>query len=211
MSQKLQQETHKMLPERETSALIFADVYREFEHPVHSYLLHLTQDPVKAEDLAQETFIRIFDKLKTFRGEASLHTWIYRIATNVSIDCFRGKAARQDKVNQSFEALEEEWQDQDTPTPEHQIEQSEMSHCVQQFILRLPLPYRTVVVLHDLQGLKIQDIADVLECSVDTVKIRLHRARKKIREFLHAGCELDHDERDVLVCEPKAGNESILE
>jgi RNA polymerase sigma-70 factor (ECF subfamily) len=210
MSQILTLEAFEEPAKLENQSLNFADIFREFEHPVHSYLLHLTQDPVKAEDLAQETFIRIFDKLKTFRGEASLHTWIYRIATNVSIDCFRGKAARQDKVNQSFEAFEEEWQDQDAPTPEHEIEQSEMSRCVQQFILRLPLPYRTVIVLHDLQGLKIQDIADVLECSVDTVKIRLHRARKKIREFLHAGCELDHDERNVLVCEPKAGNRTTL-
>ena len=210
MSQILTPEIHEESAKLENKSLNFAAIFREYEHPVHSYLLHLTQDPVKADDLTQETFIRIFDKLKTFRGEASLHTWIYRIATNVSIDCFRGKAARQDKVNQSFEALEEEWWHQDTPTPEHQIEQSEMSHCVQQFILRLPLPYLTVIVLHDLQGLKIQDIADVLECSVDTVKIRLHRARNKIREFLHAGCELDHDEGDVLVCEPKEGNKTIL-
>jgi RNA polymerase sigma-70 factor (ECF subfamily) len=209
MSQILKPETHEEPAKLEDKSLNFADIFREYEHPVHNYLLHLTQDPVKAEDLAQETFIRIFDKLETFRGEASLNTWIYRIATNVSIDCFRGKAARQDKVTQSFEG-EEGWLEQEAATPEHQVEQSEMSHCVQQFITRLPLAYRTVIVLHDLQAMKTKDIADVLECSVDTVKIRLHRARKKIRAFLHAGCELDHDERDVLVCEPKAGNRTTL-
>ena len=69
---------------------------------MHSYLLHLTQDQAQAGDLAQETFIRVFDKLKTFRGEASLRTWIYRIATNASIDHFRSLVALQDKVKQSF-------------------------------------------------------------------------------------------------------------
>ena len=209
MSQILTPETHEEPEKLENKSLNFADIFREYEHPIHNYLLHLTQDPVKAEDLAQETFIRVFEKLETYRGEASLHTWIYRIATNVSIDHFRCKAARQDKVTQSFEG-EEGWLEQETATPEHQVEQSEMSHCVQQFITRLPHAYRTVIVLHDLQGLKIQDIADVLECSVDTVKIRLHRARKKITEFLHTGCELDHDERDVLICEPKAVDRTIL-
>jgi RNA polymerase sigma factor (sigma-70 family) len=161
MSQILNDETDQEPPKLEGCSLGFADIFREFEHPVHSYLLHLTQDQAKAEDLAQETFIRVFDKLKTFRGEASLRTWIYRIATNVSIDHFWSSAALQDKVNQSFEEELEEWPDQESPPPEHQIEQSEMSDCVQEFIQRLPLSYRT-------------------------------------------GCELDHDERDVLVCEPKA-------
>jgi len=86
-----------------------------------------------------------------------------------------------------------------------------MSDCMQKFVQHLPLPYRTVLVLHDLQGLRTQEIADVLECSLDTVKIRLHRARVKLRASLQAGCDLDHDERNVLVCEPNEVGKTALE
>ena len=89
--------------------------------------------------------------------------------------------------------------------------QSEMSDCVQGFIGRLPATYRTVLVLHDLQGLKNREIAEVLDCSLDTVKIRLHRARKKLRASLNVGCDFAHDERNVFVCEPKAEREEAGE
>ena len=63
----------------------FDDIFCKFERSIYNYLLHLTQNQAEAEDLVQETFIRVYDKLKTFRGEASLSTWMYRIATNVGV------------------------------------------------------------------------------------------------------------------------------
>ena len=173
---------------------------------VYNLCYRFTGRTSEAEDLTQETFIRVYDKLKTFRGEASLSTWIYRIATNVSLDHFRRNDAHQTKTTQSLEEAEfgREWVDESTPSLDHQVAQSEMSDCVQGFIQRLPLSYRTVVVLHDLQGLKVQEIADVLDCSLDRVKIRLHRARNKLRGALNSGCDLAYDERNVLVCEPDA-------
>ncbi len=212
MSQKLNGENHKEQLNRENYSLDFSDTFRDFEHPIYNYLLHLTQNQAEAEDLAQETFIRVHDRLKTFRGESSLRTWIYRIANNVAIDHFRSRAARQDKANQSFEEdFEGERGVTTAPSPEHQVAQSEMSDCVQGHIQRLPLPYRTVLLLHDVQGLKTQDIAEVLDCSLDTVKIRLHRARNKLRQSLDAGCDLNHDESNVLVCEPNALDKGIVQ
>jgi len=191
----------------------FDYIFAEFQQRIYNYLLHLTQNQADAEDLAQETFIRVHDKLETFRGEASLSTWVYRIATNVSIDFFRSSAHRQTRVNPSLEEvdLERKLADLDTPTLSQKVAQSDMSDCVQKFVQHLPLSYRQVLVLHDLQGLKTQEIADVLECSLDTVKIRLHRARVKLRASLHTGCDLDHDERNVLVCEPNPVGKAILE
>ncbi len=182
----------------------FDDIFRKFERPIYNYLLHLTQNQAEAEDLVQETFIRVYDKLKTFRGEASLSTWIYHIATNVSIDHFRRSTTHQAKTIESLEEsdLERVCIDENMPSPDDQVAQSEMSDCVQNFIQRLPLSYRTVLLLHDVQGLKVQDIADVLGCSLDIVKIRLHRARNKLKETLDSSCDLAHDERNVLVCEP---------
>ena len=189
---------------RELNLLDFDDIFRKFDRPIYNYLLHLTQNQTEAEDLSQETFIRVYNKLTTFRGEASLSTWIYRIATNVSVDHFRRSKTNRAKAIESLEEsdFEKVCIDDNTPLPDDQVAQSEMSDCVQNFIQRLPLSYRTVLLLHDLQGLKVQDIADILDCSLDTVKIRLHRARNKLKETLDAGCDLAHDERNVLVCEP---------
>jgi RNA polymerase sigma-70 factor (ECF subfamily) len=82
-----------------------------------------------------------------------------------------------------------------------------MSACVQAFIQRLPPDHRTVLVLKDLQGLKNREIAEVLDCSLNTVKIRLHRARTRLREALNAGCDFTYDERNVFVCQPKEVDE----
>jgi RNA polymerase sigma-70 factor (ECF subfamily) len=97
--------------------------------------------------------------------------------------------------------------DETSSSPEQLAAQSEMSACVQSFVQRLPPDYRVVLVLRDLQGLKNREGADVLGVSLDTVKIRLHRARNKLRAALNAGCDFAHDVRDVFVCEPKAENE----
>ncbi len=192
----------------------FADVFDEFESPIYNYLLRMTQNHAEAEDLTQETFIRVHRSVPTFRGDASLSTWIYRIATNVSLDHFRRAATQQAKAAVSLEETQSEGEwviDETASSPEQVATQSDMSDCVQSFIWRLPPSYRTVLVLHDLQGLKNREIAEVLDCSLDTVKIRLHRARKKLRASLNAGCNFAHDERNVFVCEPKAENEEAGE
>ena len=183
----------------------FADVFDEYQRPIYNYLLRMTQNQAEAEDLTQETFIRVYRGLPAFRGEASLSTWIYRIATNTSLDHFRRRATRQAKATLSLEETkpDENWADETLPLPEQLVARSEMSACVQAFIRRLAPDYRAVLVLKDLQGLKNREIAEVLGCSLATVKIRLHRARTKLREALSAGCDLSYDGRNVLVCEPK--------
>lgn len=194
----------------ETYLLNFSDIFREYQHPIYNYLLRMTQNRAEAEDLTQETFIRIHRSLATFRGESSLATWLYRIATNVSFDHFRRNATQQAKTALPLEETEPDraWVVDETPaSPEQLAAQSEMSACVQEFIQHLPPTYRAVLVLHDLQGLKNREIADVLDCSLNMVKIRLHRARNKLRVALNAGCDFAHDERNVFVCEEKEGSE----
>ncbi len=186
----------------------FAAVFAEYERPLYNYLLRMTQNQAEAEDLTQETFIRVHRSLSTFRGESSLSTWLYRIATNVSLDHFRRRATQQAKTALPLEEAkpEGEWADETPASPEQQTAQSEMSACVEGFIQRLPPDYRAVLVLHDLQGLKNREIAEALDIPLSTIKIRLHRARSKLRESLNAGCDTTHDERNVFVCEPKAEN-----
>ncbi len=211
MSQSLNIISLQERQDQESHPLNFASGFQEYQQPIYNYLLRMTQNPADAEDLTQETFIRVHRSLPTFRGEASLGTWLYRIATNVSYDHFRRNSTRQAKISLSFEEtdLDRKWIiDEITSSPEQlATRQSEMSACVETFIQRLPPTYRTVLVLHDLQGLKNREIADVLDCSLSTVKIRLHRARNKLREALNAGCDFAHDERNVFVCEAKEGSE----
>ncbi len=197
---------HKQHPEDHPPD--FAAVFNTYQQPIYNYLLRMTQNQTEAEDLTQETFIRAHRSLPTFRGESSLSTWLYRIATNVSLDHFRRRTTQQAKVTLSFEEVKPdgEWAAESPTLPEQRAAQSEMSSCVEGFIERLPPDYRAALVLHDLQGLKNREIAEVLDIPLSTVKIRLHRARKKLRESLDTGCNTTHDERNVFVCEPKVEN-----
>jgi len=210
MSQSVNVTNLQAEPEQENHTLSFASVFQDYQAPIYNYLLRMTQYPAEAEDLTQETFIRVHSSLSTFRGEASLSTWLYRIATNVSYDYFRRKSTRQAKVSRSIDETDIEREmvsPETTSSPEQTADQSDMSACVEGFIDRLPPSYRAVLVLHDVQGLKNSEIAEVLNCSLDTVKIRLHRARKTLRATLNAGCDFAHDERNVFVCETKEGSD----
>ncbi|NIM93415.1 MAG: sigma-70 family RNA polymerase sigma factor [Anaerolineales bacterium] len=198
--------------QEEIQRVSFSEILEEYQRPIYNYLLRMTQNQTDAEDLTQETFIRIHSGLTSFRGDAKVSTWIYRIATNVSFDHFRRKSTRQSKDALSLDDIETDrvWIEDDIfSSPEQIADQSEMSACVQRFIRGLPPNYRAVLVLHDLQGLKNQEIADVLGTSLSNVKIRLHRARVRLRAALDTGCNFSHDERNVFVCEEKGDREEV--
>ncbi|MCP4669891.1 MAG: sigma-70 family RNA polymerase sigma factor, partial [Desulfobacula sp.] len=80
--------------QKENHPLTFASIFDKYQQPIYNYLLRMTQNRTEAEDLTQETFIRVHRKLSTFRGEAKLDTWLYRIATNISFDYFRRSSTR---------------------------------------------------------------------------------------------------------------------
>lgn len=92
------------------------------------------------------------------------------------------------------------------PSVEQAARQAEMSDCVQQFVLTLPESLRTPLILHDMEGLTNAEIAQVLGCSLEAAKMRLHRGRAKLRKMMDENCDLFHDERNVLSCLPVAPN-----
>ncbi len=92
---------------------------------------------------------------------------------------------------------------QGTPSVEAEVVKSEMNECIHGKIDRLPENYRTVVILSELQGLKDKEIAEILQCSVENVRIRLHRARKRLRQILESDCTFDRDEESNLQCDKK--------
>jgi RNA polymerase sigma-70 factor (ECF subfamily) len=138
--------------------------------------------------------------LPRFRGESSVATWIYRIATNIAYDRLRSSSSqRACEVPIDAEAPVKD----ESSGIEQQLVRREMNDCVDRFIDRLPANYRAVVILSEQEGLTNQEIAAALRLTVDTVKIRLHRARTRLRKELGDGCNFYRDERNELACEPK--------
>jgi RNA polymerase sigma-70 factor (ECF subfamily) len=164
------------------------------------YVRSLIRDPSEAEDLTQETFLRAYRSRDALRDPAARLTWLYRIATHVCVDRLRQRARRPVELDAALE--EAELADAGPPL-QQVIEPGDMSACVQDFLAGLPDGYRAVLLLHDLHELPGPRIAELLGLSLPTVKIRLHRARLKLRAALAAGCVFSHDERDVPVCEPR--------
>ena len=181
------------------AALDFQRVYDEFQPRIRRYLARLGR-PGEADDLSQETFARVSQALAGFRGEAALSTWIYRIATNVAFDRARSPGFQLQARTAEPAALAALGA---APTIEQDIARREMSECVRDYVDQLPADYRTVVVLSELEELPDREIAEVLGISLEAAKIRLHRARARLRQMLEQGCDVSRDERNELTCEPR--------
>ncbi len=187
-------------PDRTTTlSSLFEDHYQR----IYRYALGLMRDPVEADDVTQETFLRAYQRLDALRDPAALTTWLYRIATNAGLDRIRQRARRA-PAEAEIDPADVDEADPAAPSLQHLVEQSEMGECVQRYLESLSDSYRAVILLHDLHGLSGPEIAAILGLSLANVKVRLHRARRKLQAQLEAGCAFSHDERDVLVCEPRS-------
>ena len=177
----------------------FQTLYDEFQPKIRRYLSRLV-GTTDAEDLTQEVFVKVSQALPTFRGESKVSTWIYRIATNTAFDRLRSPPLQR-AARVPVEGLQLA-----TEAPlgiDQELVREEMNECIRRYIDTLPPPYRSTVILSEDEGLTNQQIADVLGVSLDTVKIRLHRARGRLKKELGSGCALYRDERNELACEPK--------
>jgi RNA polymerase sigma-70 factor (ECF subfamily) len=185
------------------------DLWSSFGSPIRGYILSLTRDATEADDLTQETFLRAIRKLDALKDDSKLSSWLYRIATNICHDRYRQKSRQRDSVSldtsadEMSESMEPAIADTESPPLDQLLEQSEMSDCVQRYLDELSDSYRAVILLHDLEGMTNDEIAKMLGCSLGSVKIRLHRARAKLKSALQNACAFSTDKRGVLVCEPK--------
>ena len=182
----------------ENASVIFKGDYNR----IFRYIVSIVQDTAEAEDLTQETFLRAYRGRNSLREEGAQITWLYRIATHVCLDRLRQYARRNPKESDT-DIDQVDVPEPDTPSLQKTIEQDEMSGCVQGYLTRLPDTYRAAILLHDMHELGASEIAKLLGESLATIKIRLHRARHKLRIALEAGCEFSHDERNVLSCDSK--------
>jgi len=185
-------------PDIENIAVIFNGDYKR----IFRYILNMVQDIPTAEDLTQETFLRAYKSRDSLRAEAAQTAWLYKIATHVSFDWLR-QYARRAPMQSEADLEQLEVAEPNTPSLQQAIERDEMSVCIQRYLIRLSDSYRAVILLHDMHGLGAPEIAQLLGESLGTVKIRLHRARLKLRTALEAGCAFSYDESNVLTCESK--------
>jgi len=190
----------------------FWEIYDQFYGKVRKFILALVRDEWVADDLIQETFLRIQNNLKSLKDPSKLSSWIFRIAYNLCQDHFRQlkRSRKEERIDQEeMEDLKEALV-QKGPDIQKELEQRQMGKCVQNQINLLPESLRTVVLLFDIMEFSHQEIADIFGITVKNVKVRLHRARKKLKAILEEKCTFEKDERNVLVCLP-VGEESMKE
>ena len=160
-----------------------------------------------AEDLAQEVFIRAAKAYDGFRHEAKIETWLYRIATHVAVDRLRGTALRRETMlGEELGEVAEDGREAGSTLEEKTLRRA-ANECIRNVIYGLPENYRTPLILSELEGFTNREIAEILEVSLDTVKIRLHRAKDKLKKALLDACQFSRDERNELTCDPLQSGE----
>lgn len=167
--------------------------------PLRRYLERLVGDAATADDLLQETLVRVARGLPGFRAHSSLKTWVFAIATRVAADHFRRPATKVSTVDiDDFELLPDR-----VPDVDERLIVEEANACVRGVIDSLPEDYRAALVLHDLEGLTAAETAEICGCSLATAKVRIHRARARLREALESACTFYRDSNDVFRCDRK--------
>ena len=185
----------------------FSAIYSEFYPKITHYLTRLVGEH-EAEDVAQTVFEKVNTNLSTFKGESKVSTWVFKIATNAALDRLKSPSYKRTPSGplapvplQTVENIEMPFNK--SSSPDQKVIRDEMSDCVREFVDRLQTDYRTILVLNELEGFTNAEIADILQISVDAAKIRLHRARAKLKKELEKGCDFYHDERSELACDRK--------
>jgi len=173
----------------------FQRIYDIFQPKILRYLTHLAGEQ-EAEDLAQETFVKVHQGLENFRGESQLSTWIYRIATNTALDRLRSPSFQRVAQTSLSENLDETkiadkviCTEEKKPLIEQQLVREEMNDCIRGYIEKLPENYRIALILSEFEGLRNKEIAGILGVTLGTVKIRLYRARELLKDELRNNCD----------------------
>jgi len=179
------------------------EIYDEYYQPVRRFILNTVRNEWVADDLVQETFIKINNNLETVRDASKLKSWIFRIAYNNCQDFFRSRGKSSSLDNEEIQEIPEETSSPAVPATQKALEQFQMRQCVFGLVNHLPEPLRSVIILSDVDEFSQQEIADIIGITVANVKTRLHRARKKLKGLLEEHCVFEVDERNVLTCQPE--------
>lgn len=168
----------------------FEHLYISYRPRVWSLCLRMTGNPDDAEDLTQETFIRMFQKLDTYRGESAFCTWLRRITINVVLLRFQ-KASRRKEIPMeelgSPEAISGCPREREFGKSDSRLREAVDRINLQRALQQLPPGFKTVLLLHDIEGYEHVEISKLMGCSIGTSKSQLHKARLKMRDLLEHG------------------------
>jgi len=166
----------------------YDELVRRYQERIYATIYHMTANHEDANDLAQESFIKAFSALKSFKGGSSFYTWLYRIAVNKTINFLK---QRKNKHHLSLNDLDFNAEhDPDLvalisdKTPTREVNLTELQKKLNEALLKLSEPHRMVVVLHDVQGVSHEEIAEIAGCNIGTVRSRLFYARQQLQGYL---------------------------
>ena len=163
----------------------FEFLYQLHSRRVYALCLRMVGNPADAEDLMQEAFLQLFRKIGTFRGESAFSTWLHRMTVNVVLMRLRKKSLPTDSLEETLEPeAENTGPKRDVGAPDLRLSGAVDRVNLERSIEKLPPGYRTVFVLHDVQGYEHNEIAGIMGCSVGNSKSQLHKARTRLRELL---------------------------
>jgi RNA polymerase sigma-70 factor (ECF subfamily) len=158
----------------------FELLYKRYHRRTYSLCLRMTSSPSEAEDLTQEVFIQLFRKIGSFRGESAFSTWLHRLTVNQVLMHFRRRSVKNERTSGDGEVPE-----QTVPGTENQAKMPVIDRiALTRAITELPPGYRSVFMLHDVEGYEHEEVARILKISVGTSKSQLHKARLKLRGLL---------------------------
>ena len=199
---------------RDGDRSVFEFLYRLHSRRVYAVCMRMVGNSAEAEDLTQETFLLLLRKIHTFRGESAFSTWLHRLAVNIVLMRLRKKSPPIDSIEAALDPEDETA----SPHPaskigapdlllEGSIDRINLERCIAQ----LPVGYRTIFVLHDVQGYEHHEIAGILGRSVGVSKSQLHKARTRLRELLHeVQREKTRDERMTAFKMRSRSSEALL-
>jgi RNA polymerase sigma-70 factor, ECF subfamily len=169
---------------KQGDAEAFQVLYEMHKRRVYSLCLRMTANTAEAEDLAQEAFLQLFRKIATFRGESAFSTWLHRLSVNVVLMHLRKKGLPVVSLEETTQGGEEDSPKKDFGADDVALAGSIDRLQLQKAVENLPPGYRTIFVLHDVEGYEHNEIAGIVGCSIGNSKSQLHKARMKLRDLL---------------------------
>jgi RNA polymerase sigma-70 factor (ECF subfamily) len=179
------QEEHCVQRAQKGDHAAFEQLVRAYEKRVFALTSRMCKNPADAEEAAQEAFLSVWKGLPFFRGESSFSTWLYRLTSNACVDLLRRESRHRDVAGPSLNDEESSVELADNaPTPHALTEQTELRKQIEAGLAALPEEYRAVLILREMHQCSYDEIADILELDLGTVKSRINRGRKRLRKFL---------------------------
>jgi RNA polymerase sigma-70 factor (ECF subfamily) len=166
----------------------YDELVQRYQERIYATVYHMTSNHEDANDLAQDSFIKAYQALKSFKGGSSFYTWLYRIAVNKTINFLK---QRKNRIHMSLNDLD--FNTENNPdlvalisenTPRRDAGLKELQEKLNAALLKLSEPHRLVVVLHDVQGQSHEEIAEIMDCNIGTVRSRLFYARQQLQSLL---------------------------